>query len=250
LQNHNIKLPAYENTPEFDVISEDPKQSALIVIERLNENNITNVKETTHPKIGELIPEHIEIQINNETVAYIYKPVACHNYNTVTLDNVQMNIATIDTMLSFYLAFLYVNKNYYYKDRILCIAKFLFEVEQKNRLEQKGLLKRFSIQCYGKSSTIENIRAEKAKMFQVLKDKKNTEEYERWFLKYNPLNNKNTNSNLNSKTYTKKKYPYRKNPYRKDSYRKNPYRQNPYRKRHFLFKNTRKRGRKKDIWLI
>jgi len=133
-------------------------------------------------------------------------------------------------MLSFYLAFLYANKNYYYKDRIICIAKFLFEVEQKNRLEQKGLLKRFSIECYGKSNTLENIRAEKAKMFQELRYKKNTEEYERWFLKYNPLYHKH-NHNHKKFTKTKRRYYYHKKRG----------------KRHFLFKNTR---RKKDIWLI
>jgi hypothetical protein len=160
---------------------------------------------------------------------------SCHNYNIIPLniDNVEkkIRVATIDTMLSFYLAFLYANKNYYYKDRILCIAKFVFDVEQKNRLEQKGLLKRFSIECYGKSNTIESIRAEKAKVFNELKYKKNTEEYEKWFLKYNP-------STYRGKEKTKKRgygygYGYRKKA-----------------KRHFLFKNTRKKRRKKDIWLI
>jgi len=184
--NHNIKLPAYENTPEFDVLSEDPKHTALIVIERLKENNITNIKETTHPKIGELIPEHIEIQINNETVAYIYKPVACHNYNTITLDNVQMNIATIDTMLSFYLAFIYINKPYYVKERILCMAKLLFDIEQQNRLSQNGILKRFRMNCIGNQPTLEIIRSEKAEKYKELMNKKGTREYEMWFLRYNP----------------------------------------------------------------
>ena len=50
-------------------------------------------------------------------------------------------------MLSFYLAFLYTDKPYYnqFLDRTLCMSKFLFDVQQKNRFEQKGLLKRFNI---------------------------------------------------------------------------------------------------------
>ena len=251
-----------QKIPDFDVLSEDPENCADILKNKLETLNLSEkVHIIKHAAISEIIPRHLEIRVGKEIIAFIYEPIACHNYNIIpfTLDNTNaktkeknIKVATIDTMLSFYLAFLYVNKNYYYKDRIICIAKFLFEVEQKNRLEQKGLLKRFSIQCYGKSSTIENIRAEKAKMFQELKDKKNTEEYERWFLKYNPLNNKNTFANA----YTKKKYSQRRqNSYsRQNPYRQNPYsRQNPYKKRgkqHFLFKNTRKRGRKKDIWLI
>ena len=71
-------------------------------------------------------------------------------------------------MLSLYLAFLYANKSYYDPHRILCVAQYLFKVQARNRLEQKGILKRFSIKCYGKQSTLENIRAEKAYKFKEL----------------------------------------------------------------------------------
>jgi hypothetical protein len=120
----------------------------------------------------------------------------------------EIRIATIDTMLSFYLAFLFSNAGYYYKDRILCMANFLFEVEQKNRLNQNGLLKRFSIDCYGKQPTLETMRAERAEMFKKLEKKKRTPEYERWFLKYNPSN---------IRYHFKKKYPSsrKKNIYNK-----------------------------------
>ena len=64
-------------------------------------------------------------------------------------------------MMSFYLAFYYSNEPYHYKERILCMSKYLFDVEQKNRLSQKGLLKRFSLKCKGKQSTMESILSEK-----------------------------------------------------------------------------------------
>ena len=89
-------------------------------------------------------------------------------------------------MLSFYFAFLYANKSYYDHERILCMAKFLFDIQQKNRLEQKGLLKRFSIICYGHQESVEEMRAEKAKKFKELKDKRGTREFEEWFLSYRP----------------------------------------------------------------
>ena len=46
-------------------------------------------------------------------------------------------------MLSFYLAFLYGYDEFgeEYADRVLCMSQFLFDVQQKNRLAQKGLLK-------------------------------------------------------------------------------------------------------------
>lgn len=225
-----------KSIPDFDVLSEEPDLCASILKHKLEKLNLSEkVHIIKHAAIDEIIPRHLEIRIGKEMIAFIYEPISCHNYNIIPLniDNVEkkIRVATIDTMLSFYLAFLYANKNYYYKDRILCIAKFVFDVEQKNRLEQKGLLKRFSIECYGKPNTIESIRAEKAKVFNELKYKRNTEEYEKWFLKYNP-----STSNYRGVKEKTKKRGYRNR--RKKA------------KRHFLFKNTRKKGRKKDIWLI
>jgi hypothetical protein len=99
-----------------------------------------------------------------------------------------MRIATIDTMLSFYLAFLYIdNPLYNYNpDRILCMAHFLFEVQQRNRLTQKGLLKRFSINCIGHQETIEEMRAKKAEKYSELKANRKSKEFEEWFLRYRP----------------------------------------------------------------
>ena len=176
-----------QSIPDFDVLAEDVDGTAAFVRERLGQAGITlPVRIVRHAAIGELIPESREIIVGEETVAFLYKPIACHNYNVITVDKKNVRVATIDTMLSFYLAFLYADVDYYYKDRILCMAKFLFDVEQANRLEQKGVLKRFSIDCYGKQPTLESMRMEKSEMFEKLKNKKGTEEYERWFLKYSP----------------------------------------------------------------
>ena len=68
--------------------------------------------------------------------------MACHSYNTLDIkrsskknSQIKVNVATIDTMISFYLAFYYSDKAYYHQDRILCMTKLLFEIEQKNRLK-------------------------------------------------------------------------------------------------------------------
>jgi hypothetical protein len=197
-----------KSIPDFDVLAEDMDGSSAFVKERIVQAGITlPIRIVKHAAIGELIPESREIVVGEETVAFLYKPIACHNYNVITVgeerglsgakevkgeatseakEKKNVRVATIDTMLSFYLAFLYADVDYYYKDRILCMAKFLFDVEQANRLEQKGVLKRFSIDCYGKQPTLESMRMEKSEMFERLKNKKGTEEYERWFLKYSP----------------------------------------------------------------
>lgn len=176
--------------PDFDVLSEDPEKTATILKENLVQNNFNKIKIIHHPSIDDLLPEHIEIRVDLETIAFIYKPLSCHSYNKITnntwLEGKEVNVATIDTILSFYLVFIYTDKPYYDKDRLLCMANFLFDVEQKNRLEQKELLKRFTLNCYGKHETLSNIRVEKANKYKELLNKKNSREYEEWFLKYDP----------------------------------------------------------------
>jgi hypothetical protein len=176
--------------PDFDVLSNDPKKSAEIVKERLDENNIKNVKVQIQKGVGEIIAPHYEIKVGDETIAFIYRPLACHSYNVIKIKSKKIKVATIDTMLSLYLAFTYAKRPYYNKDRILCMSQYLFQVQQNNRLKQKGLLKRFSISCYGKQMTLESMRNEKAEKFKELKDKRDSKEYEEWFLRYNPNDKK------------------------------------------------------------
>ena len=193
-----------EKVADFDVLSNDPETTAEIVKERLKDVGIKNTKIFKREPVGEIIPQHYEVKVNNETIAFIYKPIACHSYNILNIHGEKVKIATIDTMLSFYLAFLYADKPYYnqFLDRILCMSKFLFDVQQKNRLQQKGLLRRFSITCYGHQEGVEELRAEKAKKYKELKSKGDKKAFEEWFLNYKPddSSNKNkVNDKLNSK---------------------------------------------------
>jgi hypothetical protein len=210
--------------PDFDVLYDNPEKCAIILKERLEQVGFKKVSFLKHDAFDEIIPEHIEIKVDKEIVAFIYKPIACHNYNTIRIGNQEINVATIDTILNFYLAFMFSTAPYYYKDRILCMAQFLFNVEQQNRLEQRGLLKRFSSSCYGKQETLESIRATKAEKFKELKDKKDSREFKEWFFKYNPI------SNSKPISVSKKNNPGMSNPEPENKkYRKKP-NKNRYRK--------------------
>ena len=176
----------FKKIPNFDVIYDDPEKCAKIITEVLSENNIHNVTVTTETEIGELIPKHIIISVNKQPIVVIYEPIACHNYNVIEVGDKEINIATIDTILSFYLGFYYIDKPYYDHKRILCIADYLFRVEQKKRVEPSGLLKRFSTTCYGKQKSLDDMRLEKYQNYEQLKHRKTTKEYESWFLNYTP----------------------------------------------------------------
>ena len=192
--------------PDFDVLSNEPRRTAEILKERLRDADITNVDIVAHKPIGEVIPENYEVKVGKDTICYIYKPVGCHSYNVIQMGTRDVKIATIDTMLSFYLAFLYGYGNFgkEYADRILCMSQFLFDVQQKNRLSQKGLLRRFSITCYGHQESIEEMRAEKTSILEKLKSQRGTRKYNEHFLSYKPGASISSSSKKNENNTRKK----------------------------------------------
>ena len=211
----------FKKNPDFDVLSIEPLKTANSVKHALDNIGIQNVSIIKKESIGEIISLHYEIKVEKDTVAFIYQTMACHSYNVININNQAIKIATIDTMLSFYLAFLYSNKDYYDINRILCMSQYLFKVQQHNRLNQKGLLKRFSIECYGHQETLEEMRANKNKLFLSLKNKKNTKEYELHFMRYRPDNkiiNAHQEKKISEKKISKKKLS--KKNYQKKNYQK------------------------------
>ena len=175
------------SNPDFDVLYEDPNKLALIIEEEFERNNIKNVKKIEYNEVGELIPYHIELKVNNESILFIYKPVACHNYNRIKYQKEQINIATIDTILAFYLAFYYSDLPQYDNNRLICVAAFLVNALEKNKLDESGIFKRYSLDCIGKQPTLKSMRSEKADKFRELKNNRTSSEYEMWFLNYSPF---------------------------------------------------------------
>jgi hypothetical protein len=191
--------------PNFDVISINPEKLIDSLKDTLIDNNYNNIKIKTHSGIGEIIPPHYEFIINEIPFIYIYKPLRCHSYNKYRINNQNIKIATIDTMLSFYLSFIYSGKEYYNVDKILCMAEYLFNIQSENKFKQYGILKRFSVSCYGKQKTREEMLEEKAIKYEKLKKKEKTLEYQKWFLKYVPaLSIKKSKNILSEKNFITK----------------------------------------------
>lgn len=174
------------NSPDFDVLSIDPKASALQLKEQLEKNGFKHVKLYEKKPIGEIIATHYEIVVDKDSVCFIYEPIGCHSYNTIRIGNKKVKIATINTMLNFYYAFVYSGREYYDEERILCMAQYLTEVQIKNGINQKGLLARFNQNCYGTEINREMIKEIKAQKYKELKVDRQSPEYQSYFLKYTP----------------------------------------------------------------
>ena len=198
----NVKK-TFDSITHFDVLSPNPKDVSKYIKEQLEfvgHNDVTVLKRSAY---DELIPPSYVIKINNKVVCILYKTTHCYAYNKIEINGNQVNIASIDTLLHFYLAFYYaVNTkytSYYNPDKLLCMSQFLFEIQEHNKLSQKGLLKRFVTDCEGHEETREEIRQHLNSKYNELKGDKKSKEYEKYFLKYYP------GDNLNRKTSTKRK---------------------------------------------
>jgi hypothetical protein len=180
----------YSAVPSFDLLSENAKKSAHKLKDKLDKTgHFSRVIVEEKEDFGEHVSEHYEIVVDGKTVAFIYEPSpgACHNYNVIRIQGKDVNIATTDTILSFYLLFLYINRPYYDRDRLLCMSQYIYDLQYDNLTNNDGMFKRFSKPCIGKQVTLKDIKDVKSHMFNKLKNKKGTREYDEWFLNYNPI---------------------------------------------------------------
>jgi hypothetical protein len=198
---------SFDTITHFDVLSPNPKGVAKMVKEQLNFIGNSDISIIKRKAYGELIPPSYVIKVNGKVVCVIYKSTHCHAFNKIQINGKQVNIGSIDTLLHFYLAFYYaVNtkyKSYYEPDKLLCMSQFLFEIQEHNKLSQKGLLKRFVTDCEGHETTREESRQQLDNKYNELKGDKKSKEYEKYFLKYYPGNNTKRKTSSKIRTTSK-----------------------------------------------
>lgn len=188
---------------DFEVISTDIRKCESAIEQGLSNLGYSPVYVTHHDKVDDFVPVHFEVRLGQAILVHVYESSSCHSYNVVLDNDLKMNmrVASIETLLSFYLIFLYVD-HYNSGNRILCMAQKLTELQKKHKHETTGLLKRFTIECHGTQKTKKDIMHLKYNKFKQLVDKrykKGDREYDMWFLNYksktNPKNLITSNKN-------------------------------------------------------
>ena len=170
----------------IETLSDDPLAYTKIVKAELKKKGYDHIKIEEREPIGHIIDVHYEITVNDIPVCLIYKSEGCYNYNTIKREKKDVRVATIDTIMTFLLAAMYTGRPYYNNDKLLCIAQYLFIIQIKNRLANRGLLKRFTLDCIGYEQTLHERRLEKAKKYRILKKDRESKEFKELFFKYNP----------------------------------------------------------------
>lgn len=188
-----------------DIYTFDAFTDNINSIEYYLKENVKGVEIIKVNNNSKLLPDYISVKIDNILYANIYKTNACYSYNVFSIKGKRVKIATIFTILSMYLTFLFDNQSYQYENRLLCLCEILLSIYKKNRLKNKGLLRNYSLSCYGKQETFETIIIKRNELFEKLKKNKNSKEYEKWFLKYTPDDSKvKPKSKPKAKTVKKK----------------------------------------------
>ena len=141
----------------------------------------------SHTKDYKFINSFYEIEINGQSLLYIFTTNSCQSYNTIKFEKHNYNVASIDTILSIYYAVEYLNES---SINIVNILSYCYLLESIHSNNKTNILKRFYLPCVGKQNTIEDIRKERDDNYIKYRKNKNSQEYQKWFFKYYPKTRK------------------------------------------------------------
>jgi len=191
-QFKTLKNKMYEGSVSY-MIHEEPEIIINTIKDTIMEN-VENIKKSDliiekHDNIQDLLSNSYSLKMSDGTILVrIYEPIACHSYNILKIEGKkELKIASIETIMSFYLAFFYADVE---DDgmAILCMSELFYQIIETHKLVNKGILQRYSIKCYGDQETIYDMRRKKAHKYYELRNKKRSKEYKQWFFKYAPFN--------------------------------------------------------------
>lgn len=140
-----------------------------------------------HTNDYKFINSFYEVEINGQSLLYIFTTNSCQSYNKITYKGKSYNIATIDTILSIYYAFEFINES---SINIVNTLSYCYLLESIHSNNKTNILRRFYLPCIGHQTTIEDIRKERDKKYTLYKKNKQSDEYKKWFLKYYPKTRK------------------------------------------------------------
>lgn len=144
-----------------------------------------------YPAYAELMPPHTDINDpeTNLTLVRIYETNACHSYHLAPNG---LHIASIPTLLQFFLAALYGPHELLDKpeQRFLCVAEHLMQLANNNLPRRYKLLTPTT--CLGKQKGLIDMRIEKSELYEKVRGNKNSREFLEYFFQYNPLDHNKT----------------------------------------------------------
>lgn len=130
----------------------------------------------------EILPRHVDVKDENGKVwLRMYETVACHSYHKMANGTY---VASIPTLLHFYLASLFAGSPETECSRILCTAQRIIDLSIHKNKRRYELLT--PVECLGTQPTLVDLREEKSEMFERLSKNKSSADFLTYFFTYNP----------------------------------------------------------------
>jgi hypothetical protein len=165
----------------LDILVEE-KDVPSIKKELLNFFKKGHAKARSYEEYGELLPAHTDIVEGTTLLARVYETMACHSYHELKSG---LRIASIPTLLNFFFAMLYADKEFAQhttRQRIICTAQRLIEMANDSTKRRFALLT--PISCIGKQKELIDMRKERAELYE--KAKKQPQLMNKYFFTYKP----------------------------------------------------------------
>ena len=190
------------NSPlsEYYVLTKNTAETARQIKTALNKGGFADARytEITAKEVVEWIGKHYLIIVQKQVVAILIEPTACHSFNEIEWKGDKVKIASLFTILSYYMLFMFLDEPYLDNNQMICMAKFMFELGLKTKLSGQGVLNPLSLECYGQQTTLRDIFSLKNQKYKQLGRNRNKtpaeiQEYNSFFFRYIPKQNARAN---------------------------------------------------------
>jgi hypothetical protein len=161
-----------------------PQHVNKVTNELLKILDTKNLKHESFHEYAEILPAHVDITHKSNLLVRIFETSACHSYHE--LQN-KMKIASIPTLLNFFFAMIYADKEFIEhtsKERIICSAQELIDLADNAGKRKFKLLT--PITCTGEQKDMLDMKKEKSELYTKLSTDKNSKAFLKYFFSYTP----------------------------------------------------------------
>jgi hypothetical protein len=152
--------------------SPDPKSDVLSIKGLIGNEG---VKVYIHSQRGEIVPERIELRMNNKPICMFIKESACHAYNPIPMkDGRKINIASLEFLITLYLSIeIFTNHSQdYLGESIICQVKKFIDLCEQNYRANRSMFPPFAHECQGHQVGYASLL--RAKVARIKKERKGT----------------------------------------------------------------------------
>jgi hypothetical protein len=181
LKDHPIVLLGFSAVSRMEKKSHWYTPLSLLAEKEEIDKHIKGKKTIVHEGT-ELVPTRTDVLDSDGAVMYqFYETLACHSYHT-TGDGIK--VASIPTLLAFFLALIYSGESKDDATRLICVAQRLVELAADKPARRFALLTPAT--CLGQQKELLDLRRDRVDLYAKFKKDKSSPDFVQYFFTYNP----------------------------------------------------------------